>query len=113
MHVFHEDYQIKYNTEAHTIACAGKLRLMPSDYVLIMSMLMAASNEQTKKITLDIQKLDSVNTPGISLFIKFIRDAVEGNSQQVIVRGNRHTNWHTKTFNRLSKVIPNLSLELF
>jgi hypothetical protein len=108
-----EDYSVEYDPESVTVSIQGELSLGgPSDYAPIAQLLEEVTNEQPSTITLNLKKLDFLNSSGISMLSKFTINVRKKKTIQVLVIGSNDIPWQEKSLKNLEKLLPSLKLEL-
>ncbi len=112
LEIKHQDYQVSYNPEDASIICSGSFRLQSSEYEPIMDMLNDIADKKLPKLTLDVRKLQFLNSSGINTLSKFILRVRKNNASQVLVKGANEFPWQKKSLSNLQKLLPGLVLEL-
>jgi hypothetical protein len=108
-----EDYSVQYDPESVTISFQGELSLGgPADYAPIAQLLDDVANQEPSTITLDLRKLEFLNSAGISMLSKFVINMRKKKTIQVIVMGSNDITWQGKSLKNLEKLCPGLKLEL-
>ncbi|MCU0541797.1 MAG: hypothetical protein MUE44_06345 [Oscillatoriaceae cyanobacterium Prado104] len=108
-----QDYSILYDRESATISFQGELSLGgPSDYAPIVELLDEVANPEPPKITLDLKKLEFLNSSGISMLSKFVITVRKKKTIQLLVVGSNDVPWQQKSLKNLEKLLPTLKLEL-
>lgn len=107
-----QDYGVEWIPETGTVFFHGILRLMGhNEYAPIADLLNEAA-QHSDTTTLDLQKLDFLNSAGINIFYRFIiqmRDAEQ--TRQVVIRGSNQVTWQAKSLHNFSRLMPHLKLE--
>ena len=108
-----ENYSVIYEPETITINFQGSLRLsgMP-EYTPIVNLLDEVTAQQPAVITLDLQKLEFLNSSGISMLSKFVIGARKKKTIQIVVKGSKGIPWQGKSLKNLQRLMPSLKLEL-
>lgn len=108
-----QDYSILYDRESATISFQGELSLGgPSDYAPIVELLDEVANPEPPTITLDLKKLEFLNSSGISMLSKFVITVRKKKTIQLLVVGSNDVPWQQKSLKNLEKLLPTLKLEL-
>lgn len=108
-----EDYSIKYDRESVTVSFIGELSLGgPAEYAPIVELLDSVANPEPPVITLNLKKLDFVNSSGISMLSKFVISVRKKKTIQLLVLGSNDVPWQQKSLKNLEKLLPTLKLEL-
>jgi hypothetical protein len=108
-----EDYIIQYDRESVTISFQGELSLGgPADYAPIVELLDEVANPEPSMITLNLKKLEFLNSSGISMLSKFVISVRKKKTIQLLVLGSNEVPWQQKSLKNLEKLLPTLKLEL-
>lgn len=113
MEIKTQNYQICYDAATATVSFAGSLRLSgPEEYQQISQLLGDVADLKPQKITLNLEKLEFLNSSGISMLSKFIIGVRKQGGVQMIVKGSQSIAWQGKSLKNLQKLMPALELEL-
>jgi anti-anti-sigma factor len=113
MEIKTEDYNICYDSSTETIICKGSLRLSGMDeYEPIVKLLNELAEKVPQKITLNLKKLEFLNSSGINVLSKYIIKVRQKGTIQMVVQGSRHIPWQGKSLKNLQRLMPSLQLEL-
>ncbi|MFS8117087.1 MAG: slr1659 superfamily regulator [Microcoleus sp.] len=108
-----EDYSIHYDRESVTVSFIGELSLGgPAEYAPIVELLNEVANPEPPTITLNLKKLEFVNSSGISMLSKFVITVRKKKTIQLLVLGSNDVPWQQKSLKNLEKLLPTLKLEL-
>lgn len=108
-----QDYSIQYDRESVTVYFQGELSLGgPADYAPIVQLLDEVANPEPSTITLNLKKLEFLNSSGISMFSKFVIAVRKKKTIQLLVVGSNDVPWQQKSLKNLEKLLPTLKLEL-
>jgi hypothetical protein len=108
-----EDYIIQYDPELVTISFQGELSLGgPADYAPIVELLDEVASLEPSMITLNLKKLEFLNSSGISMLSKFVISVRKKKTIQLFVLGSNEVPWQQKSLKNLEKLLPTLKLEL-
>ena len=108
-----EDYSIQYDRESVTVSFIGELSLGgPAEYAPIVELLDDVANPEPPTITLNLKKLEFVNSSGISMLSKFVISVRKKKTIQLLVLGSNDVPWQQKSLKNLEKLLPTLKLEL-
>jgi hypothetical protein len=108
-----EDYSVKYNPDSITFYFQGELSLGgPSEYAPIAELLNTTLAAAPPAITLNLEQLEFLNSSGISLLSKFVINARKQKTTQITVKGSKGIPWQEKSLKNLTKLLPNLQLEI-
>jgi hypothetical protein len=107
-----EDYEIAYDPDLQQIQMTGILRLNGmSEYQPIMDMLLEALS-QSNALTLDLTKLEFLNSSGISMLSMFVVKVRTNGTIELRVQGSKQVFWQTKSLKNLQRLMPSLILEI-
>ncbi|MFB8794380.1 MAG: hypothetical protein U7126_09170 [Microcoleus sp.] len=108
-----QDYIIQYDRESVTVYFQGELSLGgPADYAPIVQLLDEVANPEPSTITLNLKKLEFLNSSGISMLSKFVIAVRKKKTIQLLVVGSNDVPWQQKSLKNLEKLLPTLKLEL-
>ncbi|MEG4206708.1 hypothetical protein QUA20_22635 [Microcoleus sp. Pol7_A1] len=108
-----EDYNIQYDGESVTVIFQGELSLGgPAEYAPIVELLDEVANPEPPTITLNLKKLEFVNSSGISMLSKFVISVRKKKTIKLLVLGSNDVPWQQKSLRNLEKLLPTLKLEL-
>ena len=107
-----QDYRVVWLTEESTVVFHGILRLLGhKEYAPISDLLNEAAQHATQ-ITLDLQKLEFLNSAGINVVYRFIIQMRDDKvKRHVVVRGANRVTWQEKSLQNLKRLMPDLQLE--
>jgi hypothetical protein len=112
MEISTEHYSICYDPATATLTFAGSLRLGgPAEYGPIAKLLSDVGDLKPPKITLNLQKLEFLNSSGISMLSKFVIEVRKKAGVQITVLGSHSIPWQGKSLKNLQKLMPALVLD--
>lgn len=121
MEIKTDTYTVRYDEENNVILCEGTLRLSGmEEYSPVVEMLNAVVERSPPLITLDLQKLEFLNSSGINVLSKFIikvrqhreRQAKENQPEtNMVVYGSQTIPWQSKSIKNLQRLMPSLELK--
>ena len=113
MEIKAEDYTVSYDAATATVSCQGSLRLSGmEEYAPIVQLLNNVADQGPLTITLNLQKLEFLNSSGISMLSKFVLKVRQKNNIQMLVQGSKGIPWQGKSLKNLQRLMPSLELEL-
>ena len=113
MEIKAEDYTVSYDAATATVSCQGSLRLSGmEEYAPIVQLLNNVADQEPLTITLNLQKLEFLNSSGISMLSKFVLKVRQKNNIQMLVQGSKGIPWQGKSLKNLQRLMPSLELEL-
>ena len=113
MEINTKDYSILYDSATETVTCCGSFRLSQmEEYAPIVQLLNDVADGEPKIITLDLRKLEFLNSSGINILSKFVIKVRQQKNIQIAVKGSKEIPWQGKSLKNLQRLMPSLSLEL-
>ncbi len=109
-----DDYCIRYEASSTTVLFEGKLSLRdPSEYTPMTDLLEEVLDTEPTHLTLDLQKLEFLNSSGIRVLSKFVSSLKKKKSDiQLTILGSTQIAWQGKSLKNLQKFLPSLILTL-
>ena len=112
MEIKGSDYCVWYDPVSKTITCSGSLRLSKmEEYAPIVQLLNDAADSQPSVITLNLQRLDFLNSSGINILSKFVIKVRQQKNIQIVVQGSSKNPWQGRSLKNLQRLMPLLQLE--
>jgi hypothetical protein len=112
MNIRGEDYQITYDPTTVTITCEGLLRLQGAEgYASIIKLLQDIVEQQPAVITLNLRKLEFINSSGINMFSKFVIRVRDYHVSKLIVQGTKTISWQSRSLRYFQRLLPGLELD--
>lgn len=106
------DYSICYDPATETVICQGSLRLGGvEEYEPIVKLLNDLADQEPRKITLNLKKLDFLNSSGINVLSKYVIKVRQKGTIQMLVQGSKAISWQGKSLKNLQRLMPSLELE--
>lgn len=113
MEIQTKDYSIEYDRATQTVTCCGSFRLSQmEEYAPIVELLNAVTDSEPNTITLDLRKLEFLNSSGINIVSKFVIKVRQQKNIQILVKGSKQIPWQGKSLKNLQRLMPSLHLEL-
>ena len=113
MDIIHDDYQVHYDAATATVLCLGSFRLRGAEeYAPILQVLTAAADAQPATLTLDLRRLQFLNSSGINTLAKFVLHARQYSATQVVMKGSQQFPWQEKSLKNFQRLLPGLHLEI-
>jgi hypothetical protein len=69
------------------------------------------ADSEPPKITLNLQKLEFLNSSGINVLSKFVIKVRQKGTMQMVVQGSKTIPWQGKSLKNLQRLMPSLQLE--
>lgn len=139
MEITGDKYRIGYDPATTTITCEGSLRLYGADgfltisafeqnrmgkdtgtvqrpstsegYTSIMALLFDVAEQKPAHMTLDLRRLETMNSSGINVFSKFVIKIREYKTIRLVIYGNEAFIWQQKVLKNFQKLLPSVSLK--
>lgn len=112
MEVKTEDYQIWYDESTAAVFLQGALRLSGEEYEPIVKLLDEVTELSLGEIMLNLQKLEFLNSSGISMLSKFVIKIRQKGNIKMQIKGSQTIPWQGKSLRNLLRLMPSLNLEL-
>jgi hypothetical protein len=107
------DYCVQYEPEIHTVIFEGELQLgSMDDYAPIMALLDEAVDKGSSTLTLDLRKLEFLNSSGINMLLRLVIKVRELDDLHLIVHGTSKVSWQSRSLQNLKRLMPQLELLL-
>lgn len=107
-----EEYRVEYNPETATVLFEGALSLSDIEaYSPIVQLLNQLLDKNLSLLTLDLSRLEFLNSSGINVLSRFVIRARQQEQTCLVVRGNTQTTWQTRSLRNLQRLMPTLTLE--
>lgn len=105
-----ENYKVEYNPASSSIAIGGALRLAGlGEYAPIIEVLNTALGAHAN-ITLDMKKLEFLNSSGIAMLSKFVIEARNKGNVDLTICGSSAVPWQGKSLINLQRLMPKITL---
>ncbi len=113
MEIQTKDYTILYDRATQTVTCSGSFRLSQmEEYTPIVDLLNEVAESSPNTITLDLRKLEFLNSSGINIVSKFVIKVRQQKNIKIAIKGSKHIPWQGKSLKNLQRLMPSLHLEL-
>ena len=113
MEIRGETYEVTYDSPTTTITCQGSFRLRGAEeYQPIAALLNDVADEKPPTITLDVRRLEFLNSSGINMISKFVIRVRQHKASQLVVQGTSRYPWQSKSLRNLQRLMPDLTLEI-
>ena len=113
MNIKTENYSLSYDKATRNIICEGSLRLNGvEEYSPIIDFLNHVVEQEPSEVILNLQKLNFLNSSGISTLSKFVINVRKKKNIQMIVIGSQDIPWQSKSLKNLQRLMPSLKLEI-
>ena len=101
MQIKGEGYVVSYDSATHTVTLEGTMRLHGNDYNDIVKLLQAIVDEKPATATIDLRKLEFLNSSGINHLFKFAVKLRNQTPTVLVVRGSSVIPWQQKSLKNL------------
>ena len=106
-----KDYAVQYDSESTAVDFQGLLSLGGAkEYAPIADLLNKIAADEPDEITLNLKKLEFLNSSGISMLSKFVLGLRKKKKIQLVILGSRDMPWQSKSLKNLQKFLPSLKL---
>lgn len=113
MEIKTEHYSIYYDKQTATAIFNGSLRLSGmEEYDPIVQLLNDVADTQPAKITINLRKLEFLNSSGINVLSKFVIKVRQTGNIHMVVIGSKEIPWQGKSLKNLQRLMPSLDLVL-
>ena len=108
-----QEYTVQYDSETSKVDFIGWLSLGGSkEYEPIATLLKKIAKDKPESMTLDIRKLEFLNSSGISMLSKFVLGLRKRQGYRLVIKGSHKMPWQGKSLENLQKFLPSLVLEI-
>jgi len=109
-----EEYSVTYDPATATVAFQGTLRLYDyASYQPTEALLHSALTEPAAVITLDVHKLEFINSSGLDMLFRFAHKTSTRKDTQLVVRRSKNAApWQKKLLSTMQMMAPDLQVEL-
>jgi hypothetical protein len=105
-----ENYSVEWDPELRTVALVGILRLNGlEEYAPVSRFLSEAV--PAGAMTLDLRKLEFLNSSGIAMLSKFIIEMRNRKTVELTMIGAKSVAWQGKSLPNLCKLMPSLDMQ--
>jgi len=112
MEIKTEEYSVRYDETSNTVYWTGIMRLTAGqEYEPILQLVDQIAALGVEKITLDFQKLRSINSYGISMLVRFIFAVDSKKTIELLVQGAKEISWQQKWANNFQRLMPKLQMQ--
>ena len=106
-----KDYLVQYNSKSSTFDFIGLLSLGGSkEYKPIADLLNKIAADEPKQMTLNLRKLEFINSSGISMLSKFVLGLRKKKGIQLVIIGSNNIPWQGKSLKNLQNFLPSLKI---
>ncbi len=107
------EYCVRYYPEIKTVAFQGELQLSGMDeYASIMTLLDEVVNQEPPVLTLDLRKLEFLNSSGVNVLLSLVIKVRDKKTMQLIVEGSENISWQSRSLNNIKRLMPTAQLNI-
>lgn len=112
MEIKTDDFWVEYQASIYTIFLGGEMRLGGvTEYTRITELLNNILQENPPKLTLNLEKLQFLNSSGITVISKFVIQIRKKGNLNLFVQGSEDIYWQKQSLNNLKKLLPDIKIE--
>ncbi len=105
-----ENYKITHYLDDNLITIDGTLRLRGLDEYSDISNLLNTCLDKSDSITVDLSKLEFLNSSGIAMLSRFAITARKKENITLIIKGSNDIPWQSKSLKNLQRLMPKIVL---
>ncbi len=107
-----DEYICTYEPTTQTIVLAGMLRLDGvSGYAPIAEFLDTVAAQRPTLLTLDIQRLEYLNSSGIATLARFVLGLHRQGDTHLVIKASQQMPWQERSMKNLIRLMPDAQLE--
>lgn len=113
MEISNQDYTVRNDEETEIVFFEGSLRLGgPEEYKPIADLLYDVGDRlENEQITINLQKLEFLNSSGISMLTKFTIWVRQKKTLKLEIIGSKKIPWQLKSLKNLKRLMPSADLK--
>lgn len=105
------DHCVRYHPETKTITFQGELQLSGmNEYAPIMTLLDEVVNQEPPVLTLDLRKLEFLNSSGVNVLLSLVIKVRDKKTMQLMVEGSENISWQSRSLNNIKRLMPTAQL---
>lgn len=113
MEIQTDDYRIWYEPATATLTFQGLMReLGLSEYKPLEQLLVAVIDQQPPIISMNLQKLEFLNSTGMTILSRFVIEVRKKKNIKLLVQASNQINWQNKSLANWQRLMPTLVLNL-
>ncbi len=106
-----ENYTVTLDEANSVININGILRLSGNaEYQPIIDLLNELLESKSETLTINVEKLDFLNSSGIAMLSKFMISARSRENTSIVINGSNQIPWQAKSLKNLQRLLPSLEL---
>ena len=107
------DYCVRYHPETKILTFQGELQLSGmNEYAPIMTLLDEVVNQEPPVLTLDLRKLEFLNSSGVNVLLSLVIKVRDKQTMQLIVEGSENISWQSRSLNNIKRLMPTAQLNI-
>ncbi len=107
-----DDYSCTYEPTTQTLVLAGMLRLDGTKgYAPIAEFLDAVAAQRPPSLTLDVQRLEYLNSSGIATLARFVLGLHRQGDTRLLIKASQQMPWQERSMKNLVRLMPSAQLE--
>jgi len=112
MEIISKKYSVIHDDETNTIYCSGVMRLNGrQEYEPILQLFDKIVELEPLQITIKLQRLEAINSYGISMFGQFIFAIDRKKTIKLFLQGDKEIPWQQKWAKNFQRLMPTLQFE--
>ncbi|RKZ78641.1 MAG: hypothetical protein DRR19_26100 [Candidatus Parabeggiatoa sp. nov. 1] len=111
MEITTKDYSVKYDAQTATIHWEGFMRLNSHEFEPIEQLLHQVATLELPQITVDLRKLQAINSSGITMLGKFVLTLDYKKITQLLIQASEQIAWQKRSVANFKRLMPNLQIE--
>ena len=110
--IIEPEYRVEGNRVTHCVVFEGVLRLENTEaYQPIAELVARMVALNPPMLTLDMRKLEAMNSSGINSMSKFLMQAAKHEGMKVKVKASKEISWQDRMLRNIQRVVPGFELE--
>lgn len=105
-----DGYRAEFNADTRCVSLEGSLRLGGLTEYAPISQLLEQAAAGRDALTVDLSKLEFLNSSGIATLSKFVITVRNHKRCALTIRGSQNIPWQGKSLNNLKRLMPALEL---
>ena len=107
MEITTKDYSVKYDVETVTVHWEGFMRLNSNEFEPIERLLDQVATLESPLTTLNLQKLQAINSSGITMLGKFVLTMNEKKTISLLIQASEQIAWQKRSVENFKRLMPN------
>jgi hypothetical protein len=111
MEIATKDCNVKYDAQTATIHWEGPMRLSDKEYEPIEQLLNKVAALELPQVTVDLRKLQALNSSGITTLGKFILSLNEKKTTELLIQATKKIAWQRRSVQNFRRLMRHLQVE--